>query len=434
MAFAIEDLVVSPGINAGSPFALGDVLYVAQVSPAIAASTPVIQINTATSPQQVQIGPFATIPGATVIGSGAVVPTGGAGNEVVIGTNASTGLDTQDSIAIGHGATTGILNSANGGVALGVGATVGGAGSNAGGGVAVGETATANNGVAIGAAAVCLLGQVAIGSGSLAQNFGVAVGGGAAAFIGAAHGNGSVAIGRNASAGESTDIAIGTGNGGTLGGEGGNVMLGSGVGSAGVTGHDCVCVGSSSNSGGGFTAAASSGNFSTVIGGNSTAAHIGVHIFGRGITSTANNQCVIGGTDDPVATVYVGNGITNTGPQNVILGVTGASGANVGGAQLTIAGGISTGTGLGGPILFQTTPAGLAGSSPNALTTALTIDSTQLVTFANAPFLTTQSAPGVANAGTLTNLPAAAAAGNPQVYLQLKSTGHTYVVPAWQVA
>jgi len=121
MAFAIEDLVVSPGINAGSPFALGDVLYVAQVSPAIAASTPVIQINTATSPQQVQIGPFATIPGATVIGSGAVVPTGGAGNEVVIGTNASTGLDTQDSIAIGHGATTGILNSANGGVALGSG-------------------------------------------------------------------------------------------------------------------------------------------------------------------------------------------------------------------------------------------------------------------------------------------------------------------------
>ena len=60
----------------------------------------------------------------------------------------------------------------------------------------------------------------------------------------------------------------------------------------------------------------------------------------------------------------------------------GGIGANQAGGALTLGGGYSTGTGLGGSIIFQTTPAGGAGSSANAAVTALTIDSTQAATFA----------------------------------------------------
>jgi hypothetical protein len=433
MAFAVEDLVVSPGIAAGSPFVLGDVLFVTQVSPALAASTPNIFVDTGPSPQQIEIGPLAATPHATVIGHLAVVPAGGGGNQVVIGTSATSGTDTQDDVVIGHGANAGVTVGGNGAVAIGVGATVGGAAANAGGGVAIGSTAVANNGVAIGQNATCNTGQVAIGISSTAITFGVAIGNGSTASFGGGHGNGSIAMGRNASAGESTDICIGTGNGGTAGAAGGNVLLGSGVGSAGVSGHDCVVIGSSSNSGGGSASAAASANFTTVIGGNSTAAHAGARLFGRGITSTAVNQTLLGGTDDPCATVVIGNGAVAAVPQSVTIGVTGGSGADDIGGTLTIAGGIATGAGAGGSIVFRTSVVAGSSSTPQALATALTIDNTQLVTFANAPFLTTQSAPG-AVVLTLTNGPTAASAGPPQVYLQIKSTGHTYVVPAWQIA
>lgn len=438
MAFAVEDLVVSPGIAAGSPFAVGDVLYVVQTSPALAASTPNIFVDTSASPQQIEIGPLAATPHATVIGHLATVPAGGSGNQVVIGTSATT-ADTQDDVVIGHLANTGIVNAGFGSVAIGVSAVVGGAGSNSGGGVAIGPNASANNGIAIGSNASCLLGQIAIGINAVAKNFGVAIGNSADAEFGGGHGNGAVAIGRSVTANESTDIVIGTGNGGTAAAAGGNIMLGSGVGGSGVQSANCVVIGSSSNAGGASNLPASvaaAANFSTVIGGNSQAQHAGVRLLGRGLVSTAANQTLIGGTDDPAATVTLGNGAVAAIPQNVVLGVTGgnASANNIIGANLTIAGGISTGTAAGGSIIFQTTPAsGASSTTPNALTTALTIDSTQLVTFATAPFFTALTATG-ATVLTLTNGPAAASAGPPQVYLTVKSTGHTYVIPAWQTA
>lgn len=56
--------------------------------------------------------------------------------------------------------------------------------------------------------------------------------------------------------------------------------------------------------------------------------------------------------------------------QGVIAGTT-----NTAGATWTINGSKSTGTGLGGSIVFQTTPAGTTGTAQNALATALTIAS-----------------------------------------------------------
>jgi len=66
--------------------------------------------------------------------------------------------------------------------------------------------------------------------------------------------------------------------------------------------------------------------------------------------------------------------------QNVLTGT-----ANTAGANLTIAGSQGTGTGAGGSILFQTAPAGGAGSAQNALATAITIASTGHVGIGVAP-------------------------------------------------
>jgi hypothetical protein len=57
---------------------------------------------------------------------------------------------------------------------------------------------------------------------------------------------------------------------------------------------------------------------------------------------------------------------------------------NINGANLTIAGGRNTGSGIGGSLLFQTAPAGSTGTAAGTLTTRLTIDSTGLATYANA--------------------------------------------------
>jgi hypothetical protein len=433
VAFGTQSVILSPGISAGPTFNLAQGLFVSVVSPATASSSPSLRL-TSGPPDQIEIGP-STTPHSTVIGFGAVVPVGGAGNQVVIGTGANT-TATQDDVVIGHLANAGVVSAALGAVAVGVSASVGGAGSNAGGGVAIGNAALANNGIAVGVGATCLLGMVAIGVNAVAKNFGIAIGNSADAEFGGGHGNGAIAIGRSAAALESTDIVIGTGNGGTAAAAGGNVLLASGVGGSGVQASNCIVIGSSSNFGGASNlpaSAAAGATFSTVIGGNSQAQHSGARLLGRGLVSTAANQTLIGGTDDPAATVIFGNGAVAAIPQNVIVGVTGGSGANVLGASHTIAGGQSTGNVGGGSIIFQTSPAGGAGVGVNALVTALTIDSTGLATFAFAPFLTATSAPG-AVVLTLTNGPTAASAGPPQVYAQFKNGLHTYAIPAWQVA
>jgi hypothetical protein len=62
------------------------------------------------------------------------------------------------------------------------------------------------------------------------------------------------------------------------------------------------------------------------------------------------------------------------GVQNVVAGTSNTAGAN-----FTITGSQGTGTGAGGSILFQTAPAGLTGSTQNALATAMTIAGTGYV-------------------------------------------------------
>lgn len=60
------------------------------------------------------------------------------------------------------------------------------------------------------------------------------------------------------------------------------------------------------------------------------------------------------------------------------------SGINIAGGNFTLAPGRGTGTGAGGSYIIATAPAGVTGSSQNALITRLTVDSTGLITLADA--------------------------------------------------
>jgi hypothetical protein len=73
--------------------------------------------------------------------------------------------------------------------------------------------------------------------------------------------------------------------------------------------------------------------------------------------------------------VYIGNGEFSTTPANGFLLATGGSGTDIAGAAMLIWGGRSTGSAAGGPITFSTSPAGTTGTSLNAGTERMRIDS-----------------------------------------------------------
>ncbi len=141
-----------------------------------------------------------------------------------------------------------------------------------------------------------------------------------------------------------------------------------------VNAASCTAVGSSAlvlSTGGNNTAiGAFAGNLNTSGTGNT---FIGESA-GDATANNATSRFVAGSNTSPIATVFFGNGETNAAPQNVIFKVTGGSGANIAGASCTIAGGIGTGTGIGGSIVFQTAIAGGSSSTPNTLANALVID------------------------------------------------------------
>jgi hypothetical protein len=106
---------------------------------------------------------------------------------------------------------------------------------------------------------------------------------------------------------------------------------------------------------------------------------------GDSTSITAVNHFVAGSNAAPISGAWFGNGETNAAPQNFVWHSTGGSGANVAGANVTVAGGISTGTGVGGNIIFQVSAAaGGSSSTPNTLTTIFTINSGLYAQFASA--------------------------------------------------
>lgn len=88
------------------------------------------------------------------------------------------------------------------------------------------------------------------------------------------------------------------------------------------------------------------------------------------------------------------------------------------------------GTGTGGSFIFQTTPAGSTGTTLGTPTTALTIDSTSLCTFANSVIRINQTPTTISQATTMTFSSGADSASNIGHRISINMNGTTYWIPA----
>jgi len=131
--------------------------------------------------------------------------------------------------------------------------------------------------------------------------------------------------------------------------------------------------------------------------------------------------------------IVFGNGDTSATPANATIRGTNASGTDIGGPNLTIQAGRGTGTGAGGAVVFQTSAAGTTGSTLNAATERMRIDSAGNVGIGtNAPWapLTTVGAINFTSAtGSVNNtakLDYSASAGDLQIESR-STTGNTTI-------
>jgi hypothetical protein len=87
-------------------------------------------------------------------------------------------------------------------------------------------------------------------------------------------------------------------------------------------------------------------------------------------------EMVVGSDASPVQQIWLGNGMVSTlSPGGVLLSSSGASGTNVAGQDLIIAGGPGTGSANGGNVVFGTVPGSASGSVWNSLVNRWKIDS-----------------------------------------------------------
>ena len=123
---------------------------------------------------------------------------------------------------------------------------------------------------------------------------------------------------------------------------------------------------------------------SIALGNGNSAGNTDSICLGANMASTANGQLVIGNTSTGTLDVYIGKGVTHATPTALSLNATGGSGTDIAGGALTVAGGRPTGSGLGGSILLATAPAGASGTTLRSLVTRWTLNSTGLMTIAEA--------------------------------------------------
>jgi hypothetical protein len=84
---------------------------------------------------------------------------------------------------------------------------------------------------------------------------------------------------------------------------------------------------------------------------------------------SADHQAVFGGDTGYYDNFFFGSGSLDATPTSATLQATGGYGTDIAGASLTIAGGMGTGTGLGGDVISKVAPQSTTGSSQNTLVT-----------------------------------------------------------------
>lgn len=102
-------------------------------------------------------------------------------------------------------------------------------------------------------------------------------------------------------------------------------------------------------------------------------------LIGTDVSATAQNQFVAGSNTAAMNDVFFGKGVVNATPSAYTINGTGGSGTDIAGAGLQLAGGKGTGNAAGGVINLQTSDAGSSGTTLQALTTKLSLNSSNLI-------------------------------------------------------
>lgn len=132
--------------------------------------------------------------------------------------------------------------------------------------------------------------------------------------------------------------------------------------------------------------AIASGAFSWAVGTLASATFDHSMAIGHGATTTAANQIVLGSDTAPMTDVFMGTGPNASSVSAITLhGAERAPASNVAGGDIYIAGGRGRGTGAGGDVKVQTAKAGTTGSSFNALTDIIDINSDGTVFIGGTP-------------------------------------------------
>jgi trimeric autotransporter adhesin len=196
-------------------------------------------------------------------------------------------------------------------------------------------------------------------------------------YSASAAGTGGIAIGRSAIAYNNYETAVGYSS--VAGASGGGDARASAFGTfatasatfstsiggySGATGANATAIGAT---------AQSTATSSIALGANTSATHNYAIAIGDTATTTGTNQLVIGGSTAYINDVYIGKGVTHASPTAVTINANGASGADIAGASLILAGGKGTGSGAAGTILFKTSTPGASSSTLQSLATRLTV-------------------------------------------------------------
>lgn len=193
--------------------------------------------------------------------------------------------------------------------------------------------------------------------------------------------------GASASATEDNYGSVAIGRNSTAGGNAGAIAIGNGATTTGAEGWG-VCIGALASCDGGSSGSVGIGKLATVlydavaVGGAATATGNGAVAIGQQVNANFNfsvgigwnadtteaNQLVIGGPG-PINNAYIGKGVTSASPPtNLTMHATDASGSDTAATNYRIAGGAATGNAAGGAIVLLTSDAGASGSTLQTLT------------------------------------------------------------------
>jgi hypothetical protein len=431
MGLGISTIIVSGGIQSGSPFTLHAIPQVAQATSPQTLTDSIMKEVAASNATT-----FAIAVGADPVSSPG---TTSEGLRTLLGLISDYGTDKNGFVAGKGAAVAGGAGAASQIICIGFNASVGSSVSQ--GAILIGSsgsyTAASSPGVAIGT------GVVHAGQGS-----GVVIGGSATltSQVGSFAGGG-VVIGNSATLDSGNTGLLGTVIGANATGHGGSIVISSGATTVQVNGQQNVYIGA----GAGIL---TSGNNNIVIGAtNSTVApeiiaasntiifgdgqssNSGEVMFGwGGLTTQGAGNWQFGGTTQPLVALWLGQGANGVAaPGLVRLIATPGLGTDIPGGTLQFFGSLSTGAAVGGGIQFRTGVTGTTGTTRQTSANALTIaDGTQICTFSKRINLTEIIATG-AVALTLTNGPTTATAGPPQAYVRVQIGGVNYAIPAWTV-